>query len=346
MADEEKSRLAFYEAISQRSLAPLWEVMAKLVPPQPASRCDPFHWDFQQMRGDLAQAGQLISAEEAERRVLVLENPRLRGESRITSSLYAGYQLILPGETAHSHRHTATAIRLILEGEGACTSVGGERTPMHPGDFIITPSWTFHDHGNPGTSPVVWLDGLDVPIVQLFEAGFSERLGEAAQTIHREEDESLAAFGHGMAPAHLSPPVRNPMFRYPYSRVRPALQKLAQAGRIDPWDGVLQEYINPVNGGPATRTMAAFMQWLPANFLGRPIRNTAGTVYCVVEGEGRSDIGSVSYDWKRGDTFVVPSWTCVAHHTGPGAVLFSFSDRPAQRALGLWREERLREAPK
>jgi hypothetical protein len=59
-------------------------------------------------------------------------------------------RLLLPGEIAPSHRHTASAILLIVEGRGAYTSVDGERTPMEPGDFVITPSWTSHDHGNPG----------------------------------------------------------------------------------------------------------------------------------------------------------------------------------------------------
>ena len=121
------------------------------------------------------EAGRLISAEEAERRVLVLENPALRGQSCITQSLYAGLQLILPGEVAPAHRHTQSALRLVLDGEGAYTAVDGERTTMRYGDFIITPSWTFHDHGNDGADPVVWLDGLDIPLVRFLDAGFAEK---------------------------------------------------------------------------------------------------------------------------------------------------------------------------
>ena len=120
------------------------------------------------------EAGRLITAEEAERRVLILENPALRGQSCITASLYAGLQLILPGEVAPAHRHTQSALRLVLDGDGAYTAVDGERTTMRRGDFIITPSWTWHDHGNLGDQPVVWLDGLDIPIVRFFDAGFAE----------------------------------------------------------------------------------------------------------------------------------------------------------------------------
>ncbi len=106
--------------------------------------------------------------------MLILENPALRGQSAITQSLYAGLQLILPGEVAPSHRHTQSALRFIVEGSGAYTAVDGERTTMRPGDFIITPSWTWHDHGHDGTGPVIWLDGLDIPMIRFFDAGFAE----------------------------------------------------------------------------------------------------------------------------------------------------------------------------
>lgn len=98
------------------------------------------------------QAGAVITAEEAVRRVLVLENPGPPGKSSTTPNLYAGLQLILRGEIAPSHRHTQSALRFVIEGKGAWTAVNGEQTTMHPGDFIITPSWTWHDHGSPGTT--------------------------------------------------------------------------------------------------------------------------------------------------------------------------------------------------
>ena len=94
------------------------------------------------------ESGSLITAKEAVRRVLILENPAMPGSACITPSLYAGLQLILPGEVAPSHRHTQSALRFIVEGEGAYTAVDGERTIMREGDFVITPTWTWHDHGN------------------------------------------------------------------------------------------------------------------------------------------------------------------------------------------------------
>ena len=333
------TREAFYARIGADNLAPLWEVLGALVPPAPRSICEPVHWAYAKVLPHLQRSGEVISAEEAERRVLVLENPALRGESRITRSLYAGYQLLLPGEVAHSHRHTATAIRLIVEGRGAFTSVDGERTPMEPGDFIITPSWTFHDHSNPGGEPVVWLDALDVPVVQFFEAGFSERHREASLPLERRDDESLDRFGNNMAPVTGTNGARNPLFRYPYAKTRAALQRLAAHGPVDPRHGIKQQFVNPLTGGPATATMAGFMQWLPRGFRGQAHRSTDSTVLCAVEGAGVSHVGEQRFAWKPHDVFVVPSWVPVRHDTESDSVLFSFSDRPIQQALNLWREQ-------
>ena len=184
---------AFHHELGTKNLAPLWEVMKDLVPREPRSLAVPAYWSAELLRKMAIEAGTLITAEKAERRVLVLENPTLRGQSQITTSLYAGVQLILPGEAAPTHRHTASALRLIMEGSGAYTVVDGERVAMHRGDFLITPTWSFHDHGSDGDEPVIWLDGLDVPIVKMLSVGFSEDGGDGVQTIVRPQGDSLAA---------------------------------------------------------------------------------------------------------------------------------------------------------
>ena len=166
-AETRQERRAFYDAIATHSMAPLWEALHALVPLAPNTPCVPAQWKYADVRPYLMQSGELITAEQAVRRVLILENPALQGQSCITQSLYAGLQVILPGEVAPSHRHTQSALRFVVEGHGAYTAVDGERTSMQPGDFIITPSWTFHDHGHSGAAgvdqPVVWLDGLTSP---------------------------------------------------------------------------------------------------------------------------------------------------------------------------------------
>ena len=150
------ARQDLYRRMDKHNTAPLWEVLHALIPDTPATRCKPYLWKYKDVRPYVSEAGSIISAQEASRRVLVLENPLLRGKSRITQSLYAGLQLILPGEIAPPHRHAASAIRFILDGEGAYTQVDGEKTIMSRGDFVTTPHWTMHDHGNESKKPMIW----------------------------------------------------------------------------------------------------------------------------------------------------------------------------------------------
>jgi gentisate 1,2-dioxygenase len=334
-------RAEFYGRMDKDNLAPLWEVLHDLVPPRPQTPCAPALWKYREIRPYILESGKVISAREAIRRVLVLENPAMRGQSRITRSLYCGLQLILPGEIAPSHRHTQSALRFIVEGRGAYTAVDGERTTMHPGDFIITPPWTWHDHGNPGDEPVVWMDGLDIPIVQFFDAGFMETFPEEVQPVSRPEGDSYARYGANMAPLEGVPVSKtSPIFNYPYARSRETLHALAKNGDPDACHGWKMQFINPLTGAPAMPTMGAFMQLLPARFRSSAYRSTDATVYSVVEGTGRVDIGGQRFAFEPRDTFVAPSWRHVSIETDGECVLFSYSDRPAQAALGLWREER------
>ena len=194
------NRKAFYDKIDRANVTPLWEVLHNLITATPSTPCKPHLWKWDQMWPWIQEAGRLITAKEAERRVLVLENPGLRGRSSITHSLYAGLQLILPGEVAPLHRHSQSALRFILLGRGAYTAVDGEKVTMSVGDFVITPSWTFHDHGNPSEEPMVWLDGLDVPLVELLDAQFMEKGPQETQHTGRTEGDNLAQFGNTMKP--------------------------------------------------------------------------------------------------------------------------------------------------
>jgi gentisate 1,2-dioxygenase len=345
------SRKAFYESIHAHNMTPLWEVLHALVPQKPSTPCQPAFWKYAEVRPFLMQAGKLITAEEAVRRVLILENPALRGQSAITQSLYAGLQQILPGEIAPSHRHTQSALRFVVEGHGAFTAVDGERTKMSPGDFIITPSWTWHDHGHEGTletgEPVVWLDGLDIPMLRFFDAGFAENGSAKMQAVTKTEGSSYQRYGANMLPVRYEPPFgqTSPIFSYPYARTREALYQLERDEAIDAWDGVKLRYVNPATGGYPMPTMATFMQRLPAGFSGKGWRQTDGAVYSVVEGQGEVEIEFNGHTSRFGfgprDHFVIPSWHTAQLRSAQGCVLFSFSDRPVHQALGIHREERL-----
>ena len=166
-------------------MAPLWTVMSSLVPEEPVTRCAPAVWHFDDVKSLVMESGGLITAEEAKRRVLILENPALHGESRVTNTLFAGIQMIMPGEIAPAHRHVSSAIRFVLDGEGAYTAVEGEKAFMSPGDFVITANWAPHDHGNPSDKPMLWLDVLDVPAVNFFETSFAEDFDDPTQDDRR-----------------------------------------------------------------------------------------------------------------------------------------------------------------
>jgi gentisate 1,2-dioxygenase len=341
-ADLGATRQDLYKRMGQHNLAPLWEVLHDLIPAQPTSACKPALWKYADVRPYILEAGKLITAREAVRRVLILENPGMRGESCITQSLYAGLQLILPGEVAPSHRHTQSALRFVVEGTGAYTAVDGERTSMRPGDFIITPSWTWHDHGHEGTDPVVWLDGLDIRVVQLFAAQFMETYPEEMQPVARGEGASAARYGNNLKPLGAVGPFgkTSPIFNYPYERSRESLSRMAKDMAPDACHGWKMQYVNPLTGGHAMPTIGAFIQLVPKSFATRAYRCTDGTVYSVVEGRGSARIGGETFEFGPRDLFVAPSWApleLVAHEE---LVLFSFSDRPAQEALGFWREAR------
>src|SRR5579863_1656908 len=222
-------RQAFYDRIAPANLAPLWESLHNMVTPVPRPTALPAIWHYRDVRPHLMASGGLITAQEATRRVLMLMNPGLNGEASITGSLFAGLQLILPGEVAPAHRHTQSALRFVLEGQGAYTAVDGERTYMSPGDFVITPSWTWHDHGNDSDEPMVWLDGLDVPLVALLDAGFMEPGNAEQQMVTKPPGDSLARYGAGLLPVDWRPETRtSPVFNYPYARTREALEQLRQ----------------------------------------------------------------------------------------------------------------------
>ncbi|RTL49443.1 MAG: gentisate 1,2-dioxygenase [Rhodocyclaceae bacterium] len=333
-------RNRFYNTIDEGNCAPLWSVLHDLVSATPKTPCLPYIWHWEKVWPWIQEAGRMITTEKAERRVLILENPGLRGLSAITHSLYAGLQLILPGEVARAHRHSQSALRFVLQGKGAYTTVGGERVTMNVGDFIITPSWEFHDHGNLSEEPVVWLDGLDVPIVEMFDAQFMEYNESLQQEVTRVEGESLAMFGNTMRPVEYSSHSHtSPLFWYPYERTRAALETLKLTREPhDAWGHKL-EYLNPLNGQAAMPTIGTFMQMLPQGFRGRPYRATDSTVYAVIEGRGSCVINDERLPFSPRDVFVCPSWMSYSLEADQDTVLFSFSDRPVQKSLDLWREE-------
>jgi gentisate 1,2-dioxygenase len=328
-----EERLSFYAELSPFSMRPLWEVLSDALTPEPRVRSVPYLWRYREVRPRLLRSGELV---------LMLVNPGLEGRAAATATLYAGIQLILPGEVARTHHHTPSAVRFIIEGEGGYTTVSGEQAPMGKGDYLTTPNWTWHDHGNEGSEPVIWLDGLDLPFVSAVDAIFYEEFGEERQPLSRPVDDSARRWGANMRPVWEQPPgAYSPILNYRWEAARGSLHAL-RGERGSPFDGVIMEYINPHTGGPTLPTMAAYLQLLRTGEHTRAHRHVASTVYHAAEGGGYSIIAGQRFEWEEGDTFVVPAWAWHEHAALNGeVVLFSFSDRPILRAFGLDREEEL-----
>ena len=338
----ENIRSAYYERIAPQHMAPLWTRLKSLVPTAPTPVGVAHRWAYAEVRPAVLESAEHISAKEAERRVLILENPGLKGASQITNTLYAGLQLIMPGEVAPAHRHTQSALRFIVEGSGAYTAVEGEKTTMQPGDFVITPSWTWHHHGNESNAPMVWLDGLDIPLAAFFGSTFREDHEAIEAPLSRPEGDALARYGSGLLPVgHRAASLNSPVFNYPYARTREALHALVHGGAPDAHLGHLMRYVNPLDGGWAMPTMATLIRLLPQGFATLPYRATDSAIFIVVEGCGELRVGGQSFDLTPHDIVVVPGWMSYTLRASEDLVLFSYSDRVAQEKLGLFREQRL-----
>ena len=252
----------YYTQLRAQHVTPAW--IGGGISIEPRSKAVPHLWRWRDLRPQAMRAAELVGTQQAERRVLRLTNPELPGISA-SNTLVANIQIVMPGEIARAHRHSAAALRLIIEGRGGYTVVNGERVPMFPGDLILTPNWSWHDHANDTDEPMIWLDGLDTPLVRMLEAGFYEEY-------HRERQDIGAS-------VNLSP------WHYPMSEMRAALQRAA-ADAGDTGDGINLEYTNRATGGPVMPTIACHMQLLCPGERTQARRRVCCTNYHVVEGGG------------------------------------------------------------
>ena len=305
----------------------------------------PYLWKYRDFRPLLFKAAEIVPIELAERRVLVMANPGILTDWQASSTLLANLQIIKPGEVARSHRHSASALRLVVEGSGAYTAVDGEKSYMEPGDFVTTPNGTWHDHGNEGKAEMIWLDGLDVPLIQALEVNFFELYPELKQPLTNPADLSLRLYGAGsLKPTWVRHDAKHsPLLNYKFAPTYKALKAMAEGSDGSPYDGVSVEYVNPMTGGPAMPTIACFASLLRPGQHTKAHRHTGGTIYHVIRGKGASVIGGKTFDWDEKDTFVVPSWTYHEQIATTESVLFSYSDSAMLPALGLYREEALEE---
>jgi gentisate 1,2-dioxygenase len=295
-----------------------WSRPGPLIPPKPTAT-QPHLWRWREIEPLLRESSDFLSLHRgAERRVLRLRNPGVP-ERTATHSLVVALQYLLPGEVAPAHRHSPSAIRFMLRGNGAYTTVDGQRCAMQPGDLVVTPSMAWHDHGNTGGMPVIWMDMLDWQIVRFLENLTYEAYPEDRQTELRSPGGDLF---------------------HPWSDAYAAVLRLADE-EPDPFDDVLLQYRDPGTGGSLRPTLGCYLQLLRRGTRTRAHRETSCAVYHVVAGNGFTTVNDETLEWEPGDFFVVPPMTRHAHgHTGSEpALLFSAQDVPLLKAVGLYQAE-------
>ena len=304
---------AYYHELEKRDLGALWNVANEIEPYYPQPKSVPMLWKWRDIGPLVRKAPELVTAEKAARRVVMLVNPGRKEWSAAAGLLYTGVQIMNPGEFTSAHRHHASALRFVMEGKGAFTVVDGERLALGARDFVLTPSRTWHDHGvEADGTQCIWQDGLDIPMMNALDANSYEVHPQTVQT-----------------PAPLS----RANWQKPYSPVF-----------LYEWDSCLAElrkeksfeYKNPLTGGSVMPTMGARLELIKGTT--KQIRHTGSVIYQVASGHGWSEVDGQRFEWEEKDIFCIPSWAKYRHGANSEAVLFSFNDFPAMKALSLYRE--------
>jgi gentisate 1,2-dioxygenase len=317
---------------------PLWPSLRAVLPPgKPRPNTKPTFWSYQALRPLLMRAGELTPMEKAERRVLVLANPGHGLENmKASSAIYLGMQLLLPGEWAPSHRHTPNAVRMIVEGEGAYTTVDGEKCPMSRGDLILTPTGLWHEHGHDGSEPVVWLDVLDLPLVYFLEASYAIE-GQRQAVLPGRGDQGYTGGGIVPTPVFTRSAKAYPMLRYPWAQARAAL--LALGADRPELDAVQVSYVNPETGADAQNILGFYALMLrPGQTLQLPARSPA-SVFHVIEGGAQVQADGHSFTLAEADTCCVPGYTAITLRNlqaDAASFVFIADETPLHKKLGVF----------
>jgi gentisate 1,2-dioxygenase len=344
-----------------RHMAPFWAIDKKNKNDEDNQLRDtrkavPFIWKY---RADieplLQRSAELINTESSERRSLILVNPGLAPKRASVSTMYTAYRLNDPNEIMPPHRHSPNAIRLGLTGALNFTGVEGENITFGPGDMVLTPHDTWHNHGNQGDDPAINLSVLDLPLVETLNAMYFEhdyteeeegkRVKRVMQSERYSPDYSQRVYGAGGLLPRFVSHMRgtgnaSPMYVYRWDMMRAALESFRNHDG-DPYEAVMIEYVNPLDGKPVFKTITFFMQMLRPGERTQPLKQTASLLVAPFEGHGYSLIGGKRLDWERFDTFAVPGGEWAEHVNASDrepAILFVASDEPTLKSLALYQK--------
>jgi gentisate 1,2-dioxygenase len=328
----------YVQELRDLNLVPLWPSLRGVLPPKiPTRQTKPTHWPYKNIKPLLLKAGELTPIEKAERRVLVLANPGHGLEKmQASAAMYLGMQLLMPGEWAPSHRHTPNAVRMIVEGEGAYTTVDGEKCPMSRGDLILTPTGLWHEHGHDGTEPVIWLDVLDLPLVYYMEASY--HINGDRQTVVPGLGDKQYARG-GVVPTHVFERSKKayPMLRYAWTDAKTALDSMAQDNPSQ--ESIQVTYVNPETGNDAENILGFYALMLrPGQTLRLPARSPA-QVFHVIEGAVEAKIVDSTFSLVEADTCCAPGYEAVTLKNldvKKPTFIFIADESPLHRKLGVF----------
>ena len=325
---------ALYRDIEAAELFPLW-LQQGVLTRTPRPKAIPYRWDGGVIRALVERAGELVAVDRGgDRRVLACVNPGLGGAPWATPTLWAAIQYLKAGESAPSHRHSPSALRFVIDGDGVSTTVDGDACSMHPGDLVLTPAWTWHEHLSTSDRPMVWFDGLDIPLVNALDAMFFEPHPTGYDGIRGHNlSERFASVGR--LPGGVVPTPSSPLLVYRWGDTDAALARLVEQNpRAASFD-----FVNPSNGGPVLPTIGCAMHRVPSATSTIASRRSASRVFLVYRGSGRSYVDDATLEWQAGDVLAIPSWTKLHHQADEDADLFECTDAPVLRALHLYREE-------
>jgi gentisate 1,2-dioxygenase len=318
---------------------PLWDRYQRVTTRAPAARDAPMAWPWHAMQPMIERATREVAMQDAERRVLLLTHPAFGGAAATTTNLSAGLQTLLPGETARAHRHSLQAIRFVMSGGGALTTVNAQRCAMEQGDLVLTPAWTWHEHVHVGSEPLVWFDGLDLPLLHHLDSMFFELATPGVGHVHPPPTRAAAAPWNGatLGPDGTAPGgLADDRYRFAWARACKALD--AATPEADGSRGL--RYVDGVSQGAVLPTLDCYLLDCAPGRPTRRRRTTSNAVCVVAEGEGRSELGGQVITWRRNDVFTVPHWNWVSHTAiGDHARIFMMTDREFLASMGYLREE-------
>lgn len=334
---------AYYKELETLGAGALWTVANDIEPWEPKSKSIAMLWKYQDLRHLVLKSSELVTPEEAGRRVVYLVNDNRKDVAAAVGWLYTGTQVTRPGESTSAHRHKASALRFIMEGEGGYTVVDGNKIMLEVNDFVITPNSTWHEHGvEAGGKTCIWQDGLDIPLVNALEANDYAVYDGKQELVAPLNQSPMTYSATGLIPPdkEWNKPY-SPLFKYSWKTVYPALLEAEKVNDTTIFDGIIMQYSNPLTGGHVMQTMGASIQLLPKGFNGKTHKHTGSFVYQCAKGKGYTIINGKRFDWKERDIFCVPSWAWHEHHNlsdTEDACLFSFNDLPVIESLGLYQE--------